>query len=144
MGKWRGALLSAVCVLAAGCEGGPKVVLGDDPIGDTVLGGVGGAGGEGIEAPSQERELHWARGQDGVVRGRLQGTDFNRIVVDDKGGNRHYLRLSPGTVIRRGGEPSSALVLEPGVEVEASFLTWKGTQVVAEVRVLAPPRPAPN
>lgn len=130
---------AAVGLLLAGCEGGTPVKLGDDPVGRSLI-GVGGAAGEGIEAPATERDPNWARGEDGVVRGKVQGTDFRRIIVDDADGQRHYLEFSPGTVIRRGGEAASALVLEPGSEVRASYITYKGNQVVAEVDVLAPPK----
>lgn len=112
--------------------------LADDPVGQGVL-GMGGAGTEGIERPGEERPLHWARGPDGTLRGKVVTTDFRRVIVDDAAGQRHYLSISPGTVIRRNGETSSALVLEPGTQVEATYLTWKGNQIVAEVRVVGPP-----
>ena len=137
-GWGRAALAGAICCVAWGCDQGPPVKLSDDPVGHGLL-GTGGAGEEGIAEPGAERPLHWARGPDGTLRGEVVTTEFRRLVVDDAGGQRHYLSISPGTVIRRNGEPSSALVLEPGTQVEATYLTWKGNQVVAEVRVVGPP-----
>ncbi len=130
------ALAGALSLLTTACDDGPKVGLGEQPEGHGLI-GVGGAGEEGTPGA---HELNWARGEDGVVNGRVQSTDFRRLIVDDPKGNRHYLTFNPGTVVRREGQPSSALVLEPGAEVRASYVTWKGDQVVAEIDVLAPPK----
>lgn len=130
------ALAGALSLSIVACDSGPQVRLGDEPVGD----GIFGTGGAGLEGTPEARELNWARGPDGVVDGKVQGTEFRRLIVDDAKGNRHYLTFNPGTIIRRDGQPASALVLEPGAEVRASYVTWKGDQVVSEIEVIAPPR----
>ncbi|MBX5484728.1 MAG: hypothetical protein IRZ16_23135 [Myxococcaceae bacterium] len=110
------------------------------------MGGAGRAGGRPPELV-EAQEIHpqgpveeGALG--GTVHGTIVDTGPSLVVIADRDGRRFWLTLSTHTVITEDGRPSSALALDRGAEVTASFISEEptGRQVITRISVHPPPR----